>query len=750
MLRPHLSGAARADVIGDAGPLRPLAGHDAGARRRADRTGGVGVGESRAVPGQAVQVRRLVEGAAVASEVALPQVVGEKEQHVGAFRDRLTQQVLGNPLRSLPKLAALEDLLDTFQRHLARRPHKVQRIQGGQDFVLHGTIEHRRERVQGRIAFAQVTQCLGGSHTHIAPIVFQQRRQLCFGPGRLVLEHQTADRAPIADDRMRVIHGGHQVRQDSRIARRCFVGERHDPFDRVRVALGVIVDRLVAGQTFEHAFGNEARVARGNHLGTQLAAHLGQPFGVAGIAGQVLDLERIGGDVIEFLGWFRFPIAGLDRIALACHERRMPRTHAREHLERIRVMLSPGPVRAVVADVAELRIPNSSHGVVTLVHASAVQEHVFPRCGLLIAQERAALIVLGNRHAAQAQQRGREIHEADQLVAPLAGLSRSETRPFLREADDQRHVRPRVVQIPFASRQRAAVVGVIEDDRVLGQPRFFQFGQQRAHLLVQPRHLVVVVGPIQADLRRVRMIRRQDDLLRRHAVRTGILSRLGCDLALVTGRQIEDREERLARTPILVVSPGAALVPRLARVRHVIVGLRVVRAVIARLAEGHRVQRERVGDRHSAAVMLRAQRTGIHPGDQRGACGRADRRVGKRVPVANALRGQAVQVGRLGQRIAVTAQIRAVVLAGDPQDVGTIRRVRRNRGRSVSSAAVDQKAAQTDMPGWLESFSCGTQCDSREDASGCLPGDQGNHVVERDRMGLSSLPAVLRKRSGCS
>ena len=143
----------RADVIGDAGPLRPLARHDAGACRRANRASGIGVGESRAVAGQAVQVRRLVEGAAVAPEVALPQVVGEKEQHVGAFRGRLTQQVLGDPIRRLTELAALEDLLDAFQRHVARRPHKVQSIQGGQDFVFHGAIEHRGECVQGRHRF---------------------------------------------------------------------------------------------------------------------------------------------------------------------------------------------------------------------------------------------------------------------------------------------------------------------------------------------------------------------------------------------------------------------------------------------------------------------------------------------------------------------------------------------------------------------------------------------------------------------
>ena len=76
-------GLRGADVVGDAGALGPLAGEDAGARGGADGAGGVGIGEARALAGEAVEVRSLVERAAVAAEVLAAEVVGEEEDDVG-------------------------------------------------------------------------------------------------------------------------------------------------------------------------------------------------------------------------------------------------------------------------------------------------------------------------------------------------------------------------------------------------------------------------------------------------------------------------------------------------------------------------------------------------------------------------------------------------------------------------------------------------------------------------------------------
>ncbi len=70
------------DPIGQMQSRGPLAGEDAGPRRRADRAGGVGVGEPHPLPGQAVDVRRLVELAAVAAHVGPAQVVGKDEDDI--------------------------------------------------------------------------------------------------------------------------------------------------------------------------------------------------------------------------------------------------------------------------------------------------------------------------------------------------------------------------------------------------------------------------------------------------------------------------------------------------------------------------------------------------------------------------------------------------------------------------------------------------------------------------------------------
>jgi len=62
---------------------RTLAGQQAGARRRADRSRGVGLREARAFGGEFVQVRRALVLAAEAAEVVDAQVIGEEDHEVG-------------------------------------------------------------------------------------------------------------------------------------------------------------------------------------------------------------------------------------------------------------------------------------------------------------------------------------------------------------------------------------------------------------------------------------------------------------------------------------------------------------------------------------------------------------------------------------------------------------------------------------------------------------------------------------------
>ena len=75
-----------ADIVRDPRPLRPLPGHDAGAGGRAHGTCRVGVGELGTLLCQRVDVRRLVERAAVAAQVALTEIIGQDEHDIGPSR----------------------------------------------------------------------------------------------------------------------------------------------------------------------------------------------------------------------------------------------------------------------------------------------------------------------------------------------------------------------------------------------------------------------------------------------------------------------------------------------------------------------------------------------------------------------------------------------------------------------------------------------------------------------------------------
>ena len=181
-----------------------------------------------------------------------------------------------------------------------------------------------------------------------------------------------------------------------------------------------------------------------------------------------------------------------------------------------------------------------------------------------------------------------------------------------------------------------------------------------------------------------------DDLARGDAERgvRGVFRR--GDPALVAGRRVEDGEERLTGRPVPVVGPAAALVPGVAGVGDVVIGLGIVGAVVAGVAEVLGVEADRSGMRTRLRWCWMPSDDGVHPGDQGAPGRRADRGVGEGVPEADALGRQPVEVRRLGERVAVAAEVRAVVLAGDPEDVRPI-------GRGGGRAAIAARSATDDQ-----------------------------------------------------
>ncbi len=81
-IRREMLGIVRTQVVVNAGPNRILPGHQRGAKRRADGRGGIGLGESHALAGQAVEMRRFVEAVATAAQLGPSKVVGQHEDHV--------------------------------------------------------------------------------------------------------------------------------------------------------------------------------------------------------------------------------------------------------------------------------------------------------------------------------------------------------------------------------------------------------------------------------------------------------------------------------------------------------------------------------------------------------------------------------------------------------------------------------------------------------------------------------------------
>ena len=59
-----------------------LSRHDAGPGWRADRAGGIRIGESHTLPGQPVDIRCFVESAAIAAELIPAEVIGKNQDDI--------------------------------------------------------------------------------------------------------------------------------------------------------------------------------------------------------------------------------------------------------------------------------------------------------------------------------------------------------------------------------------------------------------------------------------------------------------------------------------------------------------------------------------------------------------------------------------------------------------------------------------------------------------------------------------------
>ena len=79
-------------------------------------------------------------------------------------------------------------------------------------------------------------------------------------------------------------------------------------------------------------------------------------------------------------------------------------------------------MRRIIAYVTELAIADGTHGVVAFIHAATIKKDVFAWKGFLLAEERTSFVIFGNRNVAKTELRCRNIHEADEVIHPLARI----------------------------------------------------------------------------------------------------------------------------------------------------------------------------------------------------------------------------------------------------------------------------------------------------------------------------------------
>ena len=126
------------------------------------------------------------------------------------------------------------------------------------------------------------------------------------------------------------------------------------------------------------------------------------------------------------------------------------------------------------------------------------------------------------------------------------------------------------------------MIAVVKNDGVVFQSGILQFLELRPDLCVHLGDLVMVLGPILAHLRMIGVIGGDTHFGRIVDLRV----RAFADSAFVTGREVEDSEERLILVGTVSPMPfPSTFIPYLTFLAEVVIFFGVVRAVVAELTQ---------------------------------------------------------------------------------------------------------------------------------------------------------------------
>ncbi len=304
----------------------------------------------------------------------------------------------------------------------------------------------------------------------------------------------------------------------------------------------------------------------------------------------------------------------------------------------------------------------------------------------------------GRLHAAELEERRREVHQVHEVVDDAAGLDAG-------AADDQGHVRAVVVEVALAAGDAGhAVVAADDEDGLVEFAAFLEFGDEHAHAGVPGLGLAHVVGHVVADLRDVgeeggqlalEVVRvdapevhaavllegamgerRAEPVAERLAVRPGCQE--GLEIAADLGEQLRLRvgEGRAGLDHLGGVLGEVVELPTGLLVRVLLAAVRGVRGLsgapdlvaladmVARVAEHQRIRRDR-------SIPLRAveDRAQVGPEEvlareQRAAARRAARGGHEGVAEDRAFAGDAVDVRGLDDLVEARATVDLGVSAG--------------------------------------------------------------------------------------
>lgn len=253
--------------------------------------------------------------------------------------------------------------------------------------------------------------------------------------------------------------------------------------------------------------------------------------------------------------------------------------------------------------------------------------------------------------------------------------------PFVWKMDDQWNPDSTILKIAFASGCRSAVIRIVEDNGIFGESGFPEFIKDPAHLFVHRSHAVLVNGRVFAKLGQIRLVRWKLDgigcdsgWIRDQSGFAILPHHFGKQVAFMGDGEVENREERLAIWAVLIVGVSAALIPDGCVISfEIIVGLRVVGAIVTRFPQISGMPLEIRGNVISAAHVLGALGDGIGTVEDGGSRHCAHRAVRISVGELQAIRRKGIQHRSGCLLVAVTGKpVRGVVLAGDPEDVGAL------------------------------------------------------------------------------